>query len=218
MRQIARVSEVYGTGEVRFTAGQNLILPHISDDRLGTMIQEEPVLKELNYNPSEVMRGLVSCTGIEYCSLAVIETKQRALEAARQLEQTMGKTKPVEIRWSGCPAGCGNHLVADIGLLGKRVKVLKPDGASEVVDAVDIFVGGRGGPRARSGTKIFEDVPCDRLPQILEGIVRYVARDKSIDVLQGELVSLPVAAYLKPASPDPDVNVPHTDRQEGVHG
>ena len=58
------------------------------------------------------------------------------------------------MNWSGCPAGCGNHLVADIGLLGKRVKV-----NGEVVDAVDIFVGGRSGPDAKLAVKVMEDVP-----------------------------------------------------------
>jgi nitrite reductase (NADH) large subunit len=202
MREAARVSEVYGNGEIRLTGGQNLILPNIPDRLLGNLLNGEPLLNELKYNPSEVMRGLVSCTGIEYCNLAVIETKQRALEVARRLDQKVISTKPVEIRWSGCPAGCGNHLVSDIGLLGKRAKVTKTDGSSEVVDAVDIFIGGRGGPKARAGTKVLEDVPCDQLPEVMEGLVRYVARDKSVEVLKGETVSMAAFANLKVSTPE----------------
>ncbi|MBI3620784.1 MAG: FAD-dependent oxidoreductase [Nitrospirae bacterium] len=205
MVEVARLAEQYGSGEIRLTPGQSLIVPNVPDQRLGALVSEPLPSRELTYNPSEVMRGLVSCTGIEYCGLAVIETKQRALRIARKLEQTVGKTKPVEIHWSGCPAGCGNHLLSDIGLLGKRAKAVKPDGSQEVVDAVDIFVGGRSGPNARPGVKLFEDVPCDRLHEVMEGLVRYVARDKSVDVLKGELISLPMAAGLTPASPEAEL-------------
>ncbi|MEK6684235.1 MAG: FAD-dependent oxidoreductase [Nitrospirota bacterium] len=196
MAEAARLSEEYGTGEIRLTNGQNLILPNIPDRLLGKLIQGEPLLKELKYNPSEIMRGLVSCTGIEYCGLAVIETKNRALEIARQLEREVATEKPVGIHWSGCPAGCGNHLISDIGLLGKRARVVRPDGSSEVVDAVDIYLGGRGGARAQPGIKTLEDVPCDQLPEVLKGLVRYVARDKAVEAMKGEIVSLTVFANL----------------------
>jgi ferredoxin-nitrite reductase len=202
MGEAARLSEEYGTGEIRLSGGQNLILPNIPDRLLGKLIQDEPLLKELKYNPSEIMRGLVSCTGIEYCGMAVIETRNRALETARQMEKEITSAKPVEIHWSGCPAGCGNHLVSDIGLLGKRAKVTRPDGSNEVVDAVDIFIGGRSGPRTRSGVKVFEDVPCDQLPEVMEGLARYVARDKGVEVLKGEIVSLVAFANLKAAQPE----------------
>jgi ferredoxin-nitrite reductase len=71
--------------------------------------------------------------------------------------------------------------MADIGLLGKRVKV---DG--RVVDAVDIFVGGRSGPHAEAGSKIMEDIPCDALESVLEGLARHVVRDKTVEVLHGD--------------------------------
>ena len=90
------------------------------------------------------------------------------------LESRLGSSlKPITMHWSGCPAGCGNHLVADIGLLGKKAKV---DG--KVVDAVDIYVGGRSGPDPKLAVKIMEDVPCDRLPTVLEGLVPYHSREK----------------------------------------
>jgi ferredoxin-nitrite reductase len=117
------------------------------------------------------MRGLVSCTGIDYCHFALIETKEIALKTARYLEEKLGKTKPVRIHWSGCPAGCGNHAIADVGLLGKNVKL-----NGKVIDAVDVFVGGRSGPNARAATKLLEDVPCDDLPNVLEQLVPYLSR------------------------------------------
>jgi ferredoxin-nitrite reductase len=165
-----QLAERYGTGEVRLTPGQNLIIPHVPDQKIGDLTAE-PLLQVLRYDPSELRRGLVSCTGIEFCNLAVIETKQRALTLAHELEQKLGAVEPLTIAWSGCPAGCGNHHVADIGLQGSKTKV---DGT--VVDAVTIFVGGRAGKGARVAEKIMEDVPCDRLSAVLEQLVRYYPR------------------------------------------
>jgi ferredoxin-nitrite reductase len=167
---VCRLAERYGTGEIRLTPGQNLIIPHVPDQKIGDLIAE-PLLKTLRYDPSEIMRGLVSCTGIEFCNLAVIETKQRALDIAHALEQRLGAVKPLTMAWSGCPAGCGNHHVADIGLQGSKTRV---DG--KVVDAVTIFVGGKSGQGARLAEKIMEDVPCDRLSTVLEQLVQYYPR------------------------------------------
>jgi ferredoxin-nitrite reductase len=170
--EVARLSEAYGTGEVRFTPDQNLIVPNVPDAKLGKLTGE-PLLKVLRYDPSEIMRGLVSCTGIEFCNLAVIETKSRALHLARALEAKVHHGKPVRIHWSGCPAGCGNHTVADIGLLGTKAKV---DG--KTVDAVDVFIGGSSGPQPTTGIKILDSVPCETLPDVLDGLARYLEVDK----------------------------------------
>jgi len=172
LQEVARLADAYGTGEVRLTVDQNLIIPHVPDRTLGDLLKE-PLLKVLRYDPSEILRGLVSCTGIEFCNLAVIETKHRALQIARSLEAKLPKGKPISIHWSGCPAGCGNHTVADIGLLGTKAKV---DG--KVVDAVDVFIGGSSGPQANQGIKVMENVPCDDLPQVLEGLSRYADFEK----------------------------------------
>lgn len=167
--EVARLAEVYGSGAIRLTTGQNLIIPDVHDRKIGDLTVE-PLLQELRYDPSGVMRGLVSCTGMDYCHFALIETKQRALETASYLEKRLEKMRPISMRWSGCPAGCSNHAVADIGLVGKSVKL---DG--RVVEAVDVFLGGSAGPEPSLPIKVMEDVPCDNLPQILEGFIRHGA-------------------------------------------
>jgi ferredoxin-nitrite reductase len=179
--ELARLTETYGSGEIRITPEQNVVLVNVPDRRLGVLLADEPLLKDVPYNPSETMRGLVACPGTDYCGLALIETKARALAIARSLEQTLSINRPVSIHWSGCPSGCGNHLMADIGLLGKRARI-----NGEIVDAVDIFVGGRSGPRTEPGAKIMEDVPCDALEPVLAGLVRHVVRDKTVEVLHGD--------------------------------
>jgi NAD(P)H-nitrite reductase large subunit len=168
---VARLAEAYGNGDIRLTVNQDLIIPNVPDAKMRDLIAE-PLLKELRYDASEVMRGLVSCTGIDYCHMALIETKELAIKTSRHLEEKLGQTRPVSIHWSGCIAGCGNHSVADIGLLGKRVRVE----GGEIVDAVDVFVGGKAGPQAKPPQKLLENVHCDDLPEVLERIVPYLQR------------------------------------------
>ena len=168
--ELARLAESYGQGELRFTPSQNVLIPHIPDARVGDLTQE-PLLKALPYNPPEVERGLVSCTGTDFCNLALIDTKTRAMALARELLQKAGGIRPLTIRWSGCPASCGNHHTADIGLQGCKVKV-----NGKIVDGVHVSVGGRGGRDPRAATRILEDLPCDELPEVLERLVRFFPR------------------------------------------
>lgn len=180
--KILGLAEKYGTGDVRLTPGQAVIVPNVGDRKVGELA-EEPLLKQFAYNPSALYRGLVSCVGSDYCNLAVIESKGLAVKTAKALEARLGSAlKPITMHWSGCPAGCGNHLVADVGLLGKKTKV---DG--KVVEAVDIYVGGRSGPDPKLALKIMEDVPCDKLPSVLEGLLPYHTRDKMHRVRGGDL-------------------------------
>jgi ferredoxin-nitrite reductase len=168
--ELGRLSERYGRGELRLTPLQNVLLPHVPDARLGDLTQE-PLLRALPYNPSEVQRGLVACTGTDFCNLALIDTKTRALALAREFEQRVGRARPISVRWSGCPASCGNHHTADVGLQGCKVKV---DG--KIVDGVHVFVGGRGGADPRAGQRVFEDVPVDALPEVLDRLIRFFPR------------------------------------------
>ena len=169
MLQIAELAEIYGNGQIRLTVGQNIIIPNVPDSRIGEFTKE-PLLQELRYDPSEVMRGLVSCTGMDYCHFALIETKGWALKTTRALETKLGKTQPLRMHWSGCPAGCGNHAVADIGLLGKNIKI-----NGEVVEAVDVFAGGAAGCETNFPVKIMEDVPCEDLPDVIAGLAKHGA-------------------------------------------
>ena len=175
LMELARLAEQYGGGELRTTPAQNVLIPHVPDTKLGALL-EEKLLRVLRYNPSEAERGVIACTGTDFCNLALIDTKKRAVALARDFEARLGTTRPLTVRWSGCPASCGNHHTADIGLQGCKVKV---NGA--IVDGVHVSVGGRGGPGARAGIRILEDVPCDELPAVLERLVRFFPRAERKD-------------------------------------
>ncbi len=172
MRGVADLAERYGTGEVRLTVQQNVIVPNVPDSRLGALT-EEPILRELSYDPSPVMRGLVSCTGNDYCHLALIETKGWAMKVARALEEkTRGqKVAPLTIHWSGCSAGCGLHQVSTIGLQACRTRV-----NGTIVDAAHVTVKGQTGPAAHVSQDLMYDVPCEQLADALLPLVKHLPR------------------------------------------
>ena len=172
MRGVAELAERYGNGEVRVTVAQNLIVPNVPESRLGALT-DEPIFKELPYDPSPIMRGLVACTGNDYCPLALIETKGWAIQVAQELEKrTEGrKLQPLTIHWSGCAAGCGMHSVSTIGLQGCRSRV-----NGQVVDAAHVSIKGKTGPSPVAATDVMYDVPCERLAEVLEPLVSYLPR------------------------------------------
>ena len=157
--EVARLADTYGNGEIRLTPAQNLIIPNAPDSAIYAL-KAEPLLREFRSDPSEVVWGLVSCTGNDYCHFALIDTKRLALKTARILEQRLGPTDPFTMHWSGCPNGCGNHIMADNGLLSKKTRI---DG--EIVDAVDIFLGERLALAAGMPRRALENVPCEQSPR-----------------------------------------------------
>jgi ferredoxin-nitrite reductase len=163
--EVARLADVYGNGEIRLTIQQNLIIPNVPDAKLSAL-QSEPLLSQLRCDPSEAMRGTVSCTGIDYCHFALIDAKELAVKTAHYLEGRLGQNGPLTIHWSGCPNGCGNHTVADIGLLGRKTRI-----NGQITDAVDIFLGDRLASRVGVLGECLENVPCDQLPQLLERLI-----------------------------------------------
>ena len=145
--KLGALSEKYaapGLGQIRLTNKQNLLLINIPEANLPALKADLDALG-LDYQPTNFRKGCVSCTGIEFCNLAVSETKNRMLELVTQLETNSGWYKDkIRIHFSGCPSSCGQHQIADIGFRGARTKV-----NGEMVDAFDAFIGGRLGQNRR---------------------------------------------------------------------
>ncbi len=179
--ELARLADTYGNGQIRLTTGQNAIVVDVPTQDIEALLKE-PLLEQLSPTPSPFFRGMVACTGTDFCNLALIETKSRAAELSAALEQRLGtKINPLTIHWSGCPAGCGNHQAADIGLRGLRANI-----GGQVVDAVAIYVGGRSGPDATVGEQILETVACDEaLPDLVATIIRNLELFKQVKREQG---------------------------------
>jgi ferredoxin-nitrite reductase len=166
--ELAHLSDLYGNGELRLTAAQNAVLTNIPAGRVSALLTE-PLLQQFSPQPSPFLRGLVACVGTDYCNLALIETKSRALDLSAALHKKLGPgTAPLTIHWSGCPAGCGNHEAADLGLRGFKTRM---DG--QLVDAVAVYVGGRTGANAAPGKEILATVPCDHnFPDLIAKVLQ----------------------------------------------
>jgi len=133
-----------GQDAIRLTNKQNLLLLNIPEANLPALKRDLDAAG-LPYESSNFRKGCVSCTGIEFCNLAVAETKNRMLALVEQLEANSGWYKDkIRIHFSGCPSSCGQHQIADIGFRGARTKI-----GGEMVDAYDAFVGGRLGGNRR---------------------------------------------------------------------
>ncbi len=165
MFDLARIAEVYGSGEIRLTVEQNLIVPNVPDSRVSALLRE-PIVKRFSIEPQSLSRALVSCTGAQFCNFALIETKNRAVALIQELEQELYCPRPVRIHWTGCPNSCGQPQVADIGLMGTKVR---KDGRT--VEGVDLFMGGKVGKHAELGTCVRKSIPCEDLKPILHEIL-----------------------------------------------
>ncbi len=165
MFDLARIADVYGRGEIRLTVEQNIIITHVPNSRLETFLTE-PILQKFSINPEPLKRNLVSCTGAQFCNFALIETKNRAVEIVEELNAELSISKPVRIHWTGCPNSCGQPQVADIGLMGTKVRK-----AGKTVEGVDIYMGGKVGKDARLGNCVMKSIPCDDLKPILRDLL-----------------------------------------------
>jgi ferredoxin-nitrite reductase len=127
---------------------------------------QEPLLERFSVNPDNLMRGLVSCTGSQFCGFALIETKNRALAFVKALEAELSLPQPVRIHWTGCPNSCGQPQVADIGLMGTKGRK-----NGKVVEAVDIWMGGKVGYEAELGERVIKGIPCEDLKPVLQDLL-----------------------------------------------
>ncbi len=165
MYTLADLADRYGNGELRLTVEQNVIVPFVPDDKLASF-QQEPILADFPISPTPLVRGLVSCTGSQFCPVAIIETKNRSLALIRQLDAQYHVPQTVRLHWSGCPNSCGQPQVGDIGFIGCKARK-----NGKVVDGVDIYMGGTVGKDAKLGTCVMEKIPCEDLPQVVGQIL-----------------------------------------------
>ncbi len=135
--ELARISRKYGNGEIRTCNSQNLIIPNVKNEATDQLLQE-PIFERITANPNSFIGHTVSCTGNEYCNLALVETKARMTRIARYLDEQIQLDVPVRIHMIGCPNSCGQRQIADIGLQGVLMKAKD----KTMVEAFEIYVGG----------------------------------------------------------------------------
>jgi sulfite reductase (ferredoxin) len=159
---VARLADKYGNGRMRTTTQQKLVILDVPEERVAGLIDELSMIN-LPVDASTWRRGTMACTGIEFCKLAIVETKGRAAELYRYLEERMPDfDEDLRINVNGCPNSCARYQTADIGLMGCQVseRAHATDGTGreiEVrrkVEAFLVHLGGHLGSDRSFGRKV----------------------------------------------------------------
>ncbi|MFD7909842.1 nitrite/sulfite reductase [Streptomyces sp. NPDC059752] len=170
LTKIADVAQQHGSGRLRTTAEQKMIVLDIEADQVGSVVGALEAL-DLRVKPSPFRRGTMACTGIEFCKLAIVETKARGASLIDELERRLPDfAEPLTININGCPNACARIQVADIGLKGQLV--LDDDGNQ--VEGYQVHLGGALGLEAGFGRKVRGlKVTSAGLPDYVERVVKH---------------------------------------------
>jgi sulfite reductase beta subunit-like hemoprotein len=167
LRDLAAIAERFGGSEVRTTHMQNMLLPNVPDENLDLALE---ALKAAGFQweGHSVRRGAIACTGIEFCNLAITETKARMIQIVTHIENRVSFDRNIRINMNGCPNGCAQHAVGDIGLQGCKARV---PGQKEQVEAYDIHLGGALGKHRSFTHAIHRKVPAEKVGFALENLL-----------------------------------------------
>lgn len=160
--ELAEIAKKYGNGEIRTVNSQNLIIPNVKHENVDLLLNEG-IFKRITTQPLSFIGHSVSCTGIEYCNLALVETKERMRKIAENLDQKIALDVPVRIHMVGCPNSCGQRQIADIGLQGVLLKTKE----KKMVQAFEIYVGGTLDDGGKFNEKLKGKFHADSLDEVL---------------------------------------------------
>ena len=176
LNQIADVVEAHGSTRVRTTPMQKLLVLDVEEDLVESLIAALDELG-LRARPSQWRRNTMACTGIEYCKLAIVETKERAALLVNELEERVPELDtPITVNVNGCPNSCARIQTADIGLKGMLVL----DEDDNQVEGFQVHLGGALGLAAGFGRKLrAHKVTTEQLTDYVEKIVRHYLDDRT---------------------------------------
>jgi len=173
LAQVADVVAAHGSNRVRLTAYQKLVVLDVEDDQVESLVDALDVIG-LQARPSAWRRGTMACTGLEFCKLAIVETKSLATELIAELEKRVPDLdEPLTVHVNGCPNSCARIQVADIGLKGQIVT----DDEGTQVEGFQVHLGGGLAMQQRAepgvGRKLRRHkVTADGLADYIERVVR----------------------------------------------
>ncbi|WP_336023951.1 nitrite/sulfite reductase [Halobellus salinisoli] len=169
---LADLADAYGSGEIRLSRRQNPLVMDVADEDLEDLLAE-PLLERYRPEPNPFEQGAMACTGTEFCSIALTETKARMARLVRWLGDNVDVPDDVErikLHYSGCTADCGQAMTADIGFQGMRAR---KDG--EMVEALDVGVGGGIGAEPSFIEWVRQRVPADEIPGLVQNLLEAYA-------------------------------------------
>lgn len=169
LSQIADVVEAHGSDRIALTPMQKIIVLDVEEDRVESLVAALADLG-LHARPSQWRQHTMACTGIEYCKLAIVNTKDRAADLIDELEQRVPELDtPITINVNGCPNSCARIQTADIGLKGQLVL----DDNGDQVEGFQVHLGGALGMDAGFGRKLrAHKVTGEQLPHYVEKLSR----------------------------------------------
>lgn len=168
MRGLAEISERFGSGAIRLTVWQNLLISDVADRDVGICIAAINALG-LGIEASAIRRGLVACTGNAGCKFAASNTKGHALRLADWLEARVAVDLPINIHLTGCHHSCAQHYIGDIGLLAAKV-----DRGEHSVEGYHVHIGGGAASTAEQAMarEYARSVAFDDLPPLIERLLK----------------------------------------------
>jgi ferredoxin-nitrite reductase len=164
-RGLADIADELGSGELRLTPQQNLLIPGLKDTQLHR-VKDALAKLALSWSASSFRSGLVACTGSSGCQFSAGDVKRRGEELVRHLESQFKFSQPLTIHISGCHHACAQHLIADIGLLAMR----GPSGDSDA-ECYQLWLGGQSTNNACFGREFASNVPAGDVPRVVQGVV-----------------------------------------------
>jgi ferredoxin-nitrite reductase len=174
MRRIADTAANHGSGQVRLTPWQNLLIPDISDNFVET-VKRQVERMGFHHEATNIIGGLVACTGNTGCKFAATNTKGQAVELAAHLSKRVQLDQPINIHLTGCPNSCAQHYIGDIGLQGVKV-----NSGGTSAEGYNIVFGGEVGADAGIGKEVFKGISFTEIPKLLEHVLKvYLARRQS---------------------------------------
>jgi len=181
LRGLADIAARHGSGTLRLTVWQNVILSDVPDAEIEDTVAGIEALG-LATNVSAIRGGIIACTGNAGCKFALADTKRHALSLADHLDARLALDMPLNIHLTGCPNSCAQHYVGDIGLLATKIDT----GREEEVEGYHLVIGGGAGHDATLGREIARDIPADELPFRIEILLRfYLAHRESSESFHG---------------------------------
>ncbi|MFG3130968.1 sulfite reductase SirA [Streptomyces tendae] len=169
LTKVADLAEAHGSGRVRTTVEQKMIVLDIEESQVDSLVESLEAL-DLTARPSTFRRGTMACTGIEFCKLAIVETKARGASLIDELERRLPDfDEPLTINLNGCPNACARIQTADIGLKGQ----LMLDEHGEQVEGYQVHLGGALGLGPGFGRKVRGlKVTAQELPDYVERVLK----------------------------------------------
>jgi sulfite reductase (ferredoxin) len=163
----AALADHYGSGKIRLTVAQNLLFVDIPADKTEQLVHELGKI-EFHVEASNFWRGAVSCTGMEFCKLALTETKSFTRWLVEELDARLpGFDQQLRLNVTGCPNGCGQHWIADIGIEGKKIRE-----QDRMIDAYYFCLGGAVGKDSGVARPVGYRCAADRVPDAIERLLR----------------------------------------------